>query len=147
MACCQLEKRLIDPTLGHSSALTKVSQAFSWNRAHRHSQLMFTSRNRLVCNVLQAVDQLVQGLTEDKYKGKMICVLAGYPQEIDDLMDANPGLASRFPETLHFPNFGVDDCCHLLKAGLKRKFSTEITSEAMVMLPRLLTPLVQVGFT
>lgn len=92
----------------------------------------------------QAVDQLVQCLTDEKYKGNMVCVVAGYVHEIDELMDANPGLASRFPETLHFPNFGVDDCCRMLVNGLKRKFSTGLTPEAAAALPQLLPPLVKV---
>ncbi|CAN0584137.1 unnamed protein product, partial [Laminaria digitata] len=50
----------------------------------------------------EAVDQLVQCLTDGKYKGNMVVVVAGYARDIDGLMQANPGLASRFPETLHF---------------------------------------------
>lgn len=94
----------------------------------------------------QAVDQLVQCLTDDKYKGNMVCVVAGYVHEIDELMEANPGLASRFPDTIHFPNFGVDDCCTMLEAGLKRNFSTELKPESKAALPRLLSPLIQVRY-
>lgn len=83
----------------------------------------------------------------------MVCVVAGYAAEIDDLMDANPGLASRFPETLHFPNFGVEDCCRLLEGKLKKDFSTELAPNVMaagpageghVALGDILLPLVQV---
>lgn len=95
----------------------------------------------------QAVDQLVQCLTDDKYKGNMVCVVAGYVHEIDELMEANPGLASRFPDTIHFPNFEVDDCCTMLEAGLKRNFSTELKPESKAALPRLLSPLIQVRYS
>lgn len=83
----------------------------------------------------------------------MVCVVAGYAEEIDQLMDANPGLASRFPETLHFPNFGVEDCCRLLEGKLKKDFSTELApdvvgagaaEEGRVALRDIVSPLVQV---
>ncbi|CAN0510392.1 unnamed protein product, partial [Discosporangium mesarthrocarpum] len=69
--------------------------------------------------ITQAVDQLVQCLTDDRFKGNLVCVVAGYDADIDDLMTANPGLASRFPETIHFPDFDVEDCCQLLKDGVE----------------------------
>lgn len=90
------------------------------------------------------MDQLVQCLTDDKYKGKLVAVVAGYVHDIDGLMEANPGLASRFPETLHFPNFSVDDCCRLLDSSLKNGFSTELAPDAATALRELLPPIVQV---
>ncbi len=90
------------------------------------------------------MDQLVQCLTDDKYKGNLVAVVAGYVHDIDGLMEANPGLASRFPETLHFPNFGVDDCCRLLDSSLKNGFSTELAPDAVAELRELLPPIVQV---
>lgn len=95
-------------------------------------------------SVGQAVDELVQCLTNDKYKGNLVVIAAGYAKDIDALMEANQGLASRFPETLHFPNFQLDDCCRLFEAGLKRNFSTELAPEAAKWLGELLTPLVEV---
>lgn len=74
----------------------------------------------------------------------MVVVVAGYVHDIDELMESNPGLASRFPETLHFPNFGVDDCCRLFESSLKREFGTELTPEAASALRELLPPIVEV---
>lgn len=90
------------------------------------------------------MDQLVQCLTDDRYKGKLVAVVAGYVHDIDGLMEANPGLASRFPETVYFPNFSVDDCCQLLDISLKNGFSTELAPEAAAALRELLPPIVQV---
>lgn len=92
----------------------------------------------------QAVDQLVQCMTDDQYKGKMVVIVAGYVHDIDALMEANPGLASRFPETLHFPNFGLGDCCRLFESSLKREHSTEIAADAAAALRQLLPPIVEV---
>lgn len=90
------------------------------------------------------MDQLVQCLTDEKYKGNLVAVVAGYVHDIDGLMEANPGLASRFPQTLHFPNFSVDDCCRLLESSLKNGFSTELAPEAAAALRELLPRIVQV---
>ncbi|CAM9651536.1 unnamed protein product, partial [Hapterophycus canaliculatus] len=91
----------------------------------------------------EAVDQLVQCLTDDKYKGNMVVVLAGYVDDIDELMEANPGLASRFPETLHFPGFGVGDCCRLFESSLKREFGTDLAPGAASALRVLLPSIVE----
>lgn len=85
----------------------------------------------------------MQCLTDDKYKSNMVCVLAGYASDIDQLMEANPGLASRFPETLHFPDFSLNDCCRLLTDGLLA-LSTSLTPKAASLLPEVLSPIVQV---
>ena len=90
------------------------------------------------------VDQLVQCLTNDKYKGNMVVVVAGYARDIVELMESNPGLGSRFPETIHFQNFDVDDSCRLLESSLKNGCKTELTPEATASLSELLRPIVQV---
>lgn len=69
--------------------------------------------------------------------------MAGYSQDIDELMEANSGLASRFAETLHFPSFRVDDCCRMLVAGLRGR-GTELAADAEKSLGELLDPLVEV---
>lgn len=71
-------------------------------------------------------------------------VLAGYEKDIDELMESNPGLPGRFPETIHFENFGVNDSCRLLESSLKKTFGTELAPEAAAALPELLLPIVQV---
>lgn len=93
------------------------------------------------------MDQLVQCLTDDKYKGNLVAVVAGYVHDIDELMEANPGLASRFPETLHFPNFSIDECCRLLESSLKNGFGTELAPNAANALRELLLPIIQVRHT
>lgn len=93
------------------------------------------------------MDQLVQCLTDDKYKGNMVVVVAGYARDIDALMQANPGLASRFPDTLHFPSFDVTDCSRLLEAALKKGFNTDFTPDTVAELPGLLPRLVQVRYS
>ena len=43
----------------------------------------------------EVVDEMVNLLTEDKFRGKMLVILAGYDHEMDVMMATNPGLKSR----------------------------------------------------
>lgn len=43
------------------------------------------------------VDTLVSLMTGNEYGGKFAVILAGYPDEMRQFLDANPGLRSRFP--------------------------------------------------
>jgi Holliday junction resolvasome RuvABC ATP-dependent DNA helicase subunit len=46
-------------------------------------------------------------LMED-HRGDLIVIAAGYETEMRALLHANPGLASRFPKTVHFPGYTDD---------------------------------------
>lgn len=65
-----------------------------------------------------AVNTLVDSLTKPKYMGKMLVVLAGYEQGMNDLLKVNPGLSSRFPEEIIFKNMQPEDCFKLLRQKL-----------------------------
>lgn len=45
----------------------------------------------------EAVDELVDCITKPKFFQKVIIILAGYDNDINQLMSINPGLSSRFP--------------------------------------------------
>ncbi len=44
------------------------------------------------------IDTLVSLMDSAEYSGKFACVLAGYPDEMRQFLDSNPGLRSRFPQ-------------------------------------------------
>ena len=59
----------------------------------------------------EAVDEIVRCLTHEKYQGRMAVILAGYERDIDQLMQANEGLRSRFDQMIKFSPFNVAACC------------------------------------
>lgn len=55
----------------------------------------------------EAIDTLVKHM-EDK-QHDFVLILAGYPKEMDNFLSLNPGLLSRFPLVVDFPDYSVDD--------------------------------------
>lgn len=55
----------------------------------------------------EALDTLIK-MTED-HRGNLVVILAGYPKEMQRLLDSNPGLCSRFPNKLHFMDYTLDE--------------------------------------
>lgn len=66
----------------------------------------------------EAIDELVDAITKDKYHNKLVIVLAGYEADIERLMAVNEGLPSRFPEVISFRGLSADECISLLTQTL-----------------------------
>ena len=56
----------------------------------------------------KVIDQIVQLITEPKYRN-LVVILAGYSDEMTQLMKTNAGLGRRFPHQVHFDDFSPDE--------------------------------------
>lgn len=68
----------------------------------------------------EAMDELVDCLTKPKFAQKLIVILAGYDEDINRLMSTNPGLTSRFPETISFGHLPPENCLELFQAYIRK---------------------------
>ena len=62
----------------------------------------------------EAMDEIVDCITKPKFAGKLIIILAGYDKDINRLTAINPGLTSRFPDSIEFGGLNPDACVKLL---------------------------------
>ena len=70
----------------------------------------------------EAVDQLTYNLTLDAYKDRVVVVLAGYSEEMAEMMQSvNPGFASRFSQFVDFPDWDADDVVTALQRRCQRE--------------------------
>lgn len=67
----------------------------------------------------EAIDTLVKHM-EDK-QHDFILILAGYSKEMDDFLLLNPGLHSRFPIVIDFPDYSVPQLMEIATMMLKDK--------------------------
>jgi hypothetical protein len=67
----------------------------------------------------EAIDEVVGLMTNEKFMGKMVVILAGYEKEMNQLLGANPGLSSRFSEDFILPNMSATRCLELLDKELR----------------------------
>jgi SpoVK/Ycf46/Vps4 family AAA+-type ATPase len=63
------------------------------------------------------------------YKGKLVCIAAGYPHEIKEWINSNSGLESRFTKVIPFEDYNPDELAQIFLAKAKKEMLT-LTLEA-----------------
>lgn len=57
----------------------------------------------------------------EDYKHQFVLILAGYPVEMDYFLRMNPGLPSRFPIHVDFPDYTVDQLMQIADLMVKER--------------------------
>jgi AAA lid domain/ATPase family associated with various cellular activities (AAA) len=79
----------------------------------------------------EAIDTVVK-LVEDR-RDRVVVILAGYPDEMATLVDTNPGMESRFPRTIHFPDYSNDELLAIVESlGQEGRYELDPPARAAV---------------
>ncbi|MGO1284648.1 MAG: AAA family ATPase [Brachybacterium sp.] len=87
----------------------------------------------------EAIDTLLK-LMED-HRRDLVVIVAGYGEQMAQFLGSNPGLASRFPTTLEFPDYTDDQLVDIFRsisdgAGLELAEGAEDAVRALLPAPR-----------
>src|SRR5262249_33509768 len=94
-------KRALDGVLFIDEAYSLVPQNSPWDYGH------------------QAVTEILQAM--ERYRDRLVVIVAGYPKPMEDFLRSNPGLVGRFPKAniIHFPDYGPDELFQILELTLR----------------------------
>lgn len=84
---------------------------------------------------MRVIDTLMPVLSNPD--ANVMVIGAGYPKSIKHFLDANPGLASRFPIVLEFKDFTLDELINIAHKHLK-KYDFDLPPEAELKLRGLI---------
>ena len=76
----------------------------------------------------EAVDTLVK-LMED-HRDELVVIVAGYGQEMAQFISSNPGLPSRFPRTIRFPDYSTDELASIF-TGMGERDRYQVPADAL----------------
>lgn len=65
-------------------------------------------------------------------RGDMVVIAAGYSSPMSEFLSSNPGLASRFDHTIHFPDYTDSELLHIFD-GLVRDHDYTVTESARLL--------------
>ena len=79
----------------------------------------------------EAIDTLLKRLEDDR--GKFICIVAGYTDQMHDFIDSNPGLKSRFTQTINFDDYTPDELTQIfLNLAAEKNFTIDDETEKAI---------------
>ena len=79
----------------------------------------------------EAIDTLLKRLEDDR--GKFVCIVAGYTDQMHDFIDSNPGLKSRFTQTIHFDDYTPDELTQIfLNMAAAKNFTVDDSTQAAI---------------
>jgi SpoVK/Ycf46/Vps4 family AAA+-type ATPase len=79
---------------------------------------------------IEAINALVSEIENNR--DNLAVVLAGYTEEMNDFLDSNPGLRSRLPRVLEFPDYTLDELVQIFNRDLEKRGYEAEMSDAVV---------------
>lgn len=83
----------------------------------------------------EAIDSMVTSMENNK--DNLIIILAGYQDEMDYFLETNPGLRSRFPIHITFPDYSIADLMKIANLMLKQR-QYQLASPAAAELAKII---------
>ena len=83
----------------------------------------------------EAIDTLVKEMEDNR--NKFILILAGYKHEMEYFLNTNPGLRSRFPIQIDFPDYTIDELLQIAEVMVKNR-QYKLTESAKRKLMKIL---------
>lgn len=77
----------------------------------------------------EAISTLLKRMEDDRKR--LVVILAGYSKEMEDFINTNSGLQSRFSRYITFPDYEVEELCDIFRLFLKQNDYT-ITNKGML---------------
>jgi stage V sporulation protein K len=84
----------------------------------------------------EAIDTLVKAMED--HKDELVVILAGYRNEMQQFLESNPGLQSRFPIQIDFPDFTLEELMKIADLMLQKRQYTMTPEARRVLRERLL---------
>lgn len=90
-------------------------------------KVLFIDEAYAICNGSQdiygkeAIDAIVGNLTDPSYEGKMAIIMAGYPDQMDEFMSLNPGMARRFNVFVDFDNYTDEELWEIYRLKVRHE--------------------------
>ena len=88
----------------------------------------------------EAIDALVKRMEDDRQR--LVVIVAGYQKEMDQFINVNPGLKSRFNTFIHFEDFSQEELCTIFES-LCKKNHYQLDGEAKKKMPSLFSLAIQ----
>ncbi|KAE8993282.1 hypothetical protein PF001_g17594, partial [Phytophthora fragariae] len=92
---------------------------------------------------VEAMTTLVAAMTDPSYAG-MVVIVAGYPKDMDQMLDRNVGLKSRFNRFIDFPDWEAQDAVVFVSEKAESE-NFEVESEAVLSLQHTFVELKKLG--
>lgn len=79
----------------------------------------------------EAIQVLLKRMEDDRER--LVVILAGYPEDMERMLQSNPGLSSRFQRTIHFPDYSASELVQIFE-GFCRKNDYVLSMKAKEVL-------------